>query len=322
VGSREANDPRRHRADFATVLAILGGLGAALCWATSSMASARAARAIGSWATLGWVMLIGTAIAVPATLVAGGGAVFDQTALLLLGVSGVTNLLGLLLAYTAFQRGKVAVIAPILSTEGATGAVISILFGEQVAVTSAIVLTAIAAGIVLASSGGSAEPASAEPGGLTAEVDVERTHAAHTRSTGPALPVALAAVACFGINLYASAKIGTALPVVWSILPARLGGALFVALPLLATGRLRLTRAALPFVVIVAIAEVVGTAVFAYGARDGIAIAAVTSSQFGAIAAIVSVLAFGERLKRIQVVGIVVIAVGVATLAALRAGTG
>ncbi len=85
------------------------------------------------------------------------------------------------------------------------------------------------------------------------------------------------------------------------------------------TGRLRLSREAVPFVIVVALAEVIGTAVYAFGARDGIAVAAVTSSQFGAIAAVVSVVAFGERLRRIQVAGVVVIAVGVAVLAALQA---
>ncbi|HEY8438883.1 MAG TPA: hypothetical protein VIK65_09755, partial [Candidatus Limnocylindrales bacterium] len=93
-----------------------------------------------------------------------------------------------------------------------------------------------------------------------------------------------------------------------------------VALPLLATGRLRLVRSAIPLVVIVAVAEVAGLAVFALGSRDGIAVASVTSSQFGAIAAIVSVLAFGERLRRSQAIGIALIAVGVATLAAIRTG--
>jgi drug/metabolite transporter (DMT)-like permease len=292
------------------VLAILGGLGAAICWATSSMTAARASRMIGSWATLGWVMLIGTAFAVPATVLSGGGGDLTPTALVLLGISGVSNVVGLLLAYSAFQRGKVAVIAPILSTEGATGAVISILFGEQIGIAAAIVLTVIAGGIVLASSGSNDEPAAAEPGGLPA-VSVPR-------ATGPALPFALGAVLCFGINLYVSARIGATLPIVWTILPARLGGFLFVALPLLAMGRLRLTRAALPLVAVVAIAEVVGTAVYAFGARDGIAVAAVMSSQFGAIAAVVSVALFGERLRPPQMVGVVVIAVGVATLAAFQ----
>jgi uncharacterized membrane protein len=316
-----ANERTARAADFADVLAILGGLGAALCWATSSMASARSSRLIGSWATLGWVMLIGALIAVPATIVAGGGADLTPTALQLLGISAVGNIVGLLLAYTAFQGGKVAVIAPILSTEGAMGAVISIVFGEQVGITAAVVLTAIAIGIVLASAGSPDEVGAAEPGGLA----LPRESRSAARA-GPGHPdtrstlLALGAVVFFGINLYASARIGATLPLVWSILPARLGGLVFVALPLLATGRLRLSREAVPFVIVVALAEVIGTAVYAFGARDGIAVAAVTSSQFGAIAAVVSVVAFGERLRRIQVAGVVVIAAGVALLAALQTG--
>jgi len=307
------------------VLAILGGFGAALCWATSSMASARSSRLIGSWATLGWVMLIGTLIAVPATIVGGAGADLSPTAIQLLAISGAANVVGLLLAYTAFQSGKVAVIAPILSTEGAMGAVIAIVFGEQVGLAAAVVLTAIAAGIVLASAGGNDEPIAAEPGGLA----LERTAGLAGQSAGPAGPghpdrkavlLALGAVLFFGINLYASARIGATLPIVWAILPARLGGFLFVALPLIASRRLRLSREAVPFVVVVALTEVVGTAVYAFGARDGIAVAAVTSSQFGAIAAVVSVVAFGERRRRPKVAGVAVIAVGVAVLAALQAG--
>ena len=302
------------------MLAILGGFGAALCWAISSLASARSARLIGSWATLGWVMLIGTLIAIPATLIWGEGADFTPTALTLLAISGAGNVVGLLLAYTAFKAGKVAVIAPIISTEGAMGAVISFLLGEQVGIAAAIVLTAIAIGVIVASSGG--DEAVAEPGGLATDGTApapERVAASPGHPGRKATVIAVLAALAFGINLYASARIGATLPIVWSILPARLGGLLFVALPLLATGRLTLSRAALPFVITVAVAEVVGTAVYAFGARDGIAVAAVTSSQFGAIAAVVSVLAFGERLRRIQVAGVALIAVGVAFLAALQA---
>ena len=320
------NEPTREAADahrggpgsgrLAVVPAILGGLGAALCWATSSMAAARSARLIGSWATVGWVMLIGVLIAVPATIVGGAGANLTPEALTLLGISGAGNVVGLLLAYTAFKAAKVAVIAPIISTEGAMGAVISIALGEQVGIAAAIVLTAIAIGVILASSGRD-EPVVAEPGGLVADPALAATPGHPGRK---ATITAVAAALSFGINLYASARIGATLPLVWSILPARLGGFVFVALPLLMTGRLRLTREALPLVALVAVTEIVGTAVFAFGARDGIAVAAVTSSQFGAIAAVVSVVAFGERLRRIQLVGIVAIAVGVASLAALQSG--
>ncbi len=65
--------------------------------------------------------------------------------------------------------------------------------------------------------------------------------------------------------------------------------------------------------------EVVGVVGIAYGARDAIAITAVISSQFAAVAVIGAYLLFGERLQRHQVAGIVLIGIGVAAVALLRA---
>ena len=330
VGPKGGHGIGPARADFGGMLAILGGLGAAICWATSSMASARSSRLIGAWATLGWVMLLGAVMAVPAMAFYGAGADLTPTAIELLAISAVGNVVGLLLAYTAFQGGKVAVIAPILSTEGAMAAVIAVVFGEQIGIASAVVLTLIAGGIVLASAGGPDEVAAAEPGGLAIPPGAtEIAPALVARDHDPLAPghpdrrstvLALGAVLFFGMNLYASARIGATLPLVWSILPARLAGFVFVAVPLFVTGRLTMSRPAVPFVVVVAFAEVIGTLVYAFGAREGIAVAAVTSSQFGAIAAVVSVVAFRERLRRLQVIGVVVIAIGVALLAAIQSG--
>ena len=47
------------------------------------------------------------------------------------------------------------------------------------------------------------------------------------------------------------------------------------------------------------------------GPRESIAIAAVMGSQFAAIAAVAAFFLFGERLRRLQVVGVVLIVVGV-----------
>jgi drug/metabolite transporter (DMT)-like permease len=306
------------------VLAIVGGLGAALCWATSSLASARSARRIGAWSTVAWVMLIGTAVAAPLAFVAGGGATFTPTVLTLLVIAGASNVLGLALVYTAFGAGKVAVLAPIVSTEGAMGAVISIVLGEQVALPVVAVLAIIAAGVILTASERSGSETVVEPGALAAiePTPVQRGRESGLAQNAPgvrAVVLALSAAFLFGINLYSSARIGAELPIVWSMLPARLAGAVGLAIPLLVLRRLRLTREAVPFVVVVALAEVIGTGLYAFGARDGIAVAAVMSSQFGAIAAIASVLLFGEKLRRLQVVGVGVIAAGVATLAALQA---
>src|SRR2546422_7477451 len=180
------------------------------------MASARSARRIGAWSTVAWVMLIGTAIAVPATFAVGGGATFTSTVVMLLVISGVSNVVGLVLVYTAFGAGKVAVIAPVVSTEGAMGAVIAIVLGEQVALPVIAILGLIAAGVILAAAEGRSTAAvSVEPGGLAVPVEGDRQS---LRAVG----LALAAAFLFGINLYASARIGAGLAALLVILPVRI----------------------------------------------------------------------------------------------------
>ena len=83
--------------------------------------------------------------------------------------------------------------------------------------------------------------------------------------------------------------------------------------------RLRIVRPAVAAVILVGLAEVAGTATYAFGSRDSAAIAAVLASQFAGIAAIAAFFLFGERLNRVQIAGVVTIAIGVATLALLQA---
>jgi multidrug transporter EmrE-like cation transporter len=79
---------------------------------------------------------------------------------------------------------------------------------------------------------------------------------------------------------------------------------------------LTLTRQALPLVVIAGVGEIVGSRASAWGSRESIAVTAVLGSQFAAIAAVAAYFLFHERLARIQVVGVVLIVVGVTALAA------
>ncbi len=110
-----------------------------------------------------------------------------------------------------------------------------------------------------------------------------------------------------------------ALPLVWALVPARVLGVLGIALPLIASRRLRITRAALPLVVASGLFEVAGFAAYAIGSRHGIAVAAVLASQFAAVAAVAAFVLFHERLTRLQLAGVVAIAVGVAAVSALQA---
>ena len=294
------------------MIAIVGGLATAVLWAMTLLGSARASRLIGAWSTLAWVMLIGFAVAVPLVLLTGSTVTLTGQDVINLAIAGVANTAGLLLVYMALRRGQVAVVGPIVSTEGAIGAAIAIVAGDPLTAAAGALLAVIAVGVVLAS----VEQPSAR---VTAAGDTRPNPDESGRSAAITAGLALGAAVMFGINLFVTSRIADALPLAWSILPARLAGVVGVSLPLLITGRLRLTRAAAPFLVVVGLAEVAGIATYAIGSRDSAPIASVIASQFAGIAAVSAFVLFGERLSRVQVVGVVVIATGVAALAAVRA---
>ena len=284
------------------MIALLGGLGAALCFAGATLLNSRATHLMPATHLLAWVMVIGLALTLPLALVELPESLSGSD-VGLLWAAGIGNVAGLLLSYLALRHGRAGVVAPIISTEGALAALVAVAAGEALKPGAGFVLGAIALGIWLA--GSSREDAPAHPG--------ERHPEAR------AVLLALGAAVCFGVSLYTTGRVSDDLPLAWALIPARLIGTAFVALPLVVSLKLRLPRRAAPLVVASACCEVAGFASYAVGARDGIAIAAVLASQFGAIAALAAAWLFNERLARIQVVGVAVIAAGVAVLSALQA---
>jgi uncharacterized membrane protein len=282
------------------MIAVLGGLGAALAWAVTTLTASRASPLIGPWATLGWVMLTGFVVVAPVALAEGRPEGLDRGALTWLAIAGLGNVTGLLCVYSGLRIGKVGVVAPISSSEGAVAAVIAVVAGEQLGAWTAVALFVIAVGIVLA-----------------ARPPAEREEAGHDDPR--AALFALGGALAFGASLYATGRASLDLPISWAVLPPRLLGVLLVTIPFAVAGRLRLSREALPYVVGSGLAEVAGFVSYAIGARHGIAIAAVLASQFAAVAAVAAALLFKERLTRAGVAGVIVIAIGVAAVSALRA---
>lgn len=297
------------------VIAILGGLLAAGCFATATLCSSRSSRLIPPSSVLAWVMVTGLVVTVPALLAVGPPDHVAMSVWGWLAVSGTGNVVGLLLAYTALRTGKVAVIAPIVSTEGALAALLAVVAGEHLGAASAVLLVVIALGVTLAAAA-PADPAQVDtvPPAGPAQVDT----APPGRRHHPVVLAVLAALA-FGASLFATGRASVDLPIPWVLLPARAIGVLALALPLAVQGRLRLTRAALPLVVAGGLCEVVGFGAFAVGSRHGLAVAAVLASQFAAISGVAAYLLFRERLTRLQVSGVSIVVVGVAALTAVRA---
>lgn len=279
------------------MIAVLGGLGAALAFSITTLVYARASRLLGPAVVTAWVLLVGLVVVLPFALAGGLPDRLHGTAIVWLALSGCGNVAGLVLTNAALRRGQVSVVGPIVSTEGAIAAVIAVLAGEKLAPSSGAVLAVIAVGIVAA--------------GIT------RSETAAATSAKPAV-LAILAASCFGASLYATARVGDVLPVVWAVLPARLIGAVALAAPLAASARLRLTRAAAPLVIVGGLAEVAGFASYTLGSRHGVAVAAVIASQFGGISAVFAFLLFGERPRRVQIGGIVLIVIGVAVLSAIQ----
>jgi drug/metabolite transporter (DMT)-like permease len=281
------------------VVAILGGFGAALAWAVSTLCSSRSSRILEPSSVVAWVAIVGALLLAPFLLAEGAPVRLDASAAGWLLLAGLGNVAGLLLAYAAFREGAVVLLAPLISTEGAIAALIAIAAGEHVNAGTAISLALIAVGVVLAAfHAGIGHPAAADS------------------RRGIAL-AGLAAV-CFGVGLYATGRVSSTLPLAWVVLPARLVGVVLVAVPLALARRLRLTAAAAPLVVASGICEVLGFASFTLGARHDVAVTAVVGAQFAALAALGAFVLFGERLTRTQVAGVAVLLAGVTALSGIR----
>lgn len=305
------------------MIAIVGGLGAAVLWAIATLASSRSSRMIGSRVVLAWVMIVGTIGGLPLGLLGGVPADFPPGAPVLLLLAGLCYAGGLYSAYTALTFGKVSIVAPIVATEGAVAALIAVALGDTLASGAAIVLTIIVIGVVLSSieparpdvpagdieiAADALEGPPIEPGQASREHAGDDIRKAVTFST-------MAAV-IFGVGLVAAGKAAVDVPPIWVAVTIRLVGLVVVALPLVLQRRLVLSREALPLVVIAGIGEILGSTLSAWGLAINIPITVVLGSQFAAIAAVVAFLLFGERLARSQVVGVVLIVAGVTALAA------
>ncbi len=251
-------------------------------------------------AILGSVLLIGAVVSAPFALAQGVPAGLGREQVGLIVLTAIGNTTGLLLVYSSLRFGKVGVVAPITSAQGAAAAVIAVLAGEQIATGAGVALGVIVLGVVLSSMSRTTELGS-------------------DRREGLAVALAIGAALFFGLGLFAMGRLSEDVPIAWIIFPSRTIAVLLVTIPLAIAGRLRMTREAAPLVVASGLLEVAGLVAFTLGARHGIAVAAVLGSQFAAIAAVAAFVLFRERLARVQIVGVVVIATGVAVLTALQA---
>ena len=262
-----------------------------LLWAIATLCSSRSSRMLGSRVVLAWIMIVGVVVGVPIAAVspppASARAIHPRIAphrgrLLRPSTLQIT--------YAALKVGKVSIVAPIVATEGANRRgdrrVVSV---ASLSVGAALMLGVIVVGVVLSTLEPDRKDVPAgdfdvvadtldEPTAADTETGTAAGTTAETRSTldDPAVTrrtaiLAVAAALVFGIGLVASGRSASFVPVAWVALSARLIGLVAVVLPLLLQRRLRLTRAALPLVLIAGTGEVLGSMLSALGLARNIA---------------------------------------------------
>lgn len=280
--------------------AVIFGLATAFTWAISTVAGSRAVKSLDQYSVVAWAMLLGLLLSLPFALAGGVPPELTGTNLLWFGLAGAGNVGGLVIAYAALRIGKVGLVAPVVAAEGAIAAVISSLLGESLAPLVVFALAVIVVGVVISSVAPDPEPIEHEQ---------------------PVLSVLLASCAAlvFGLGLLALGRLSGDLPVAWLLLPARIAGVIALTVPLLLLRRLRMNRTAMPFVVTIGVAEVVGFIAFSLAARESIAVASVLASQFATFGAVIAYLVYRERLGRLQIAGVALVVCGVTALAFLTA---
>jgi drug/metabolite transporter (DMT)-like permease len=279
--------------------AIFGGLGAAVAFAVSTLCAVAALRESSVAPFLAWVAISGVVIGLPLALLTTGVPRADGRTLGLLATGGAGDLLGMGLGYIALGLGKVGVVSSITASGGAVAALISIIGGEPASALSLAALALITCGVLVA-----------------AHERPSQEHALGSAPQGGVRMVAFASASAvfIGIGFYATGRAAARVPLVWSALPPRVIGAMAIALPLAAMGRLRVRRRVLQLGVTAGAAEVLGFLSFGLGARSSVAVASVLASLFGALAATGAFVLFGQRLRPDQLAAGLAILVGLVLL--------
>jgi drug/metabolite transporter (DMT)-like permease len=281
------------------VLAIALALGSSACYGVSNFIGPQLVRrhAIVSVLVVSQLAaLVGCAV----YLAGDGGAALPEGSLMLALLAGAGNAAGLILFYKAAELGPLSVVAPI----GAVGAVVPVVYGladgDSLKPTQAV-------GLVLAMAG-AAMASRRDPGGTVGGRTYPDPRAA-------AIWAAASAVA-FGVFLTAlpeASKDGRA----WALFDARV--ALVVLVGLWAgrrLGGLRATRQ-LPLMAVPGLLLVAGTLLYITAAGHGqLSLVSVLGSLFPVVTVGLGVALLGERLSRIQAIGVAATLVGVVLIAA------
>jgi len=291
---------------------LLTGLGAALAWGTMDILSALTGRRIGSLRVTAGIAVVGSVLLGIGAAVTGTGLPVDMTTLALCALLGVIGAGAYLAYFTGLQIGPIAVVSGMVAAYGGLTVVLAVIIrGETLTLIQAAGAAIATVGVILTGV--------AFDGGWRA-----------TRLAGPGVIFAIVAVVLFSLMaITTDIALETAgwlqVLLVSRLVTSVISVAAVVVLAIVArrrdpslTGELEIwrRRRVIPILIFAGALDVLGLMSFAIGLETAPTWMVGLASSFGpAVTIIVAVVFLGERLKPIQWLGLVGIAVGMIAIA-------
>lgn len=279
------------------MLSLMLGLTAALAWGVHDICVRYVSQRGGILPALTTVLVIGSLVLVPVTLVGGGWQEMTAPAYGFSMLSGIFYVFGCIGLYKAFAIGPVRLVAPIMGAYPVLSITWSALLGQRVPLDQWLAVGAVVAGVGVVST-------------LTDQDDSTGTQSA---AIGWAVLGAVGFAATFAIGHIAT-QAGAELPVV---LIARVVTTAGVALILvLTTGAMLPERGAWPLLGLMAVLDAFALGiVIASGGLDRPEFAAVAASTFGMVTIILAWGFLKERMTQAQWGGVMLTFAGIGYLA-------
>jgi drug/metabolite transporter (DMT)-like permease len=278
------------------VLAVALGLAASLSWGVSDFLGGLKSRTLELLTVL--VLSQGIGLLLIAVIVAARGrSAPDVEHVLYACLSGVAGVAGLAAFYRGLAVGAMAVVAPISGTAGAIPVAFGLISGERPGALQGIGIVLAIVGVALASRE------------LPEEGGVPRV------ATGAGL--ALVSAVGFG-SFFVAMDAASEQDVFWAIFFNRATSFSILVLAALAIRpRLALARADLRDLVAIGVLDISANALFAAATTQGlVSVVAVLASLYPVVTVLLARLVLGERVRRLQEAGVVVVLAGVALISA------
>ena len=280
------------------MLAIALGLGSSLFWGLADFGGGLQSRRFPVISVLLVSQAVGLA-GIAAIVALSGEPAPSLGDLWPAAAGGAGGLLALSAFYRALAIGTMSIVAPISATGSAVPVIVGLASGEHPGTLQLAGIAAAAVGVVLASR--------------------EAAHGDEARARAGRASIGLALVAALGFGgFFVGMDRAADADILWALFAARIAGNLaLLSFVLVARPSLDVTPAALPPLAAIGALDLAANGLYAWGTTEGLlSVVAVLGSLYPVATVLLARGVLGERIRRVQEVGVVIALAGVVLISA------